>query len=314
MDWQTKYNEILMTEGATYDDVTRATRLKMENIPDLLFRYQSCKQDNFDLIERDHFWLSDPVDFNDPFDCALTGEIFASANDEAFVSSIAVELAKQTEFADLIKVEQIQKIKSSDTPYETLLEILNYNKEDAANLSREMFDMFRLRSEKVIGDLSDKIRGTFKVCSLSEVSDSILMWSHYGRSHTGYCVAYSFKEPDVRTKILPRLLEPVIYQPALFDASAYFRRTASSPFFLNQAATIKSEEWAYEREWRIIFSGNIIKNANICNAPKPSYILLGARMKPEDRKKVTDICERRGIQTIQMEVSRTGFKLVQEQN
>lgn len=303
-----------MAEGATYDDVTRATRLKMENIPDLLFRYQSCKQENFDLLEQDHFWLSDPVDFNDPFDCALKGEIFASKNDEAFASSIAIELAKQPEFTDLINVEQIEKIKSSDTPYETLLGILKYNKEDAANLSREMFDMFRSRSEKVIGELSDKIRRTFKVCSLSEVSDSILMWSHYGRSHTGYCVAYSLKEPDVRTKILPRLLEPVIYQPALFDASAYFHRTASSPFFLNQAATIKSEEWAYEREWRIIFSGDVMKNENVCNAPKPSYILLGAKMKTEDKKKVTDICEKRGIPTIQMGVSRTGFKLIQEQN
>lgn len=94
VDWYTKYKEITMAEGVTYDDVTRATQLKMDNIPDLLFRYQSCRQENFDLLEQDHFWLSDPVDFNDPFDCALTGEIFTSANDEAFASSIAMEMAK----------------------------------------------------------------------------------------------------------------------------------------------------------------------------------------------------------------------------
>ncbi len=300
-----------MAEGANYDDVTKAMQLKMENIPDLLFRYQSCKQTNFDVLERDQFWLSDPVDFNDPFDCALTGEVFTSVNDEGFACSIAIEMAKQPGFGDLIKEEQMEMIKTSDTPYATLLRILNYNKEDSENLSREMYDMFRLRAESVIGDLSDKIKSTFKVCSLSAVSDSILMWSHYGRNHTGYCIAYSFRELDIGTKLLPRILEPVIYQSTLFDASAYIRKKTSNPLFLNQAAIIKSDVWAYEKEWRIIFAGDVMRNEKTCNAPKPSYVLLGANMTPDDKRKVNDICEKRGIRTIQMAVSRTSFKLIQ---
>lgn len=52
-----------------------------------------------------------------------------------------------------------------------------------------------------------KIKDAVRVVCLSEVYDSMLMWSHYAQNHTGYCIEYDFEENDM----FYRHLYPVIY-------------------------------------------------------------------------------------------------------
>jgi hypothetical protein len=53
---------------------------------------------------------------------------------------------------------------------------------------------------------------------------------------------------------------------------------------------LKSDEWAYEREWRIIHPvGPALANREI-EMPKPSAIILGALAKPADEAWMRKFC------------------------
>ena len=58
-----------------------------------------------------------------------------------------------------------------------------------------------------LNDCMSTIKDAVRVVCLSEVYDSMLMWSHYAQNHTGFCIEYDFKESDM----LYKHLYPVIY-------------------------------------------------------------------------------------------------------
>ena len=43
----------------------------------------------------------------------------------------------------------------------------------------------------------DELKDAVRVVCLSETYDSMLMWSHYARNHTGYCIEYEFNKDDM---------------------------------------------------------------------------------------------------------------------
>jgi hypothetical protein len=76
------------------------------------------------------------------------------------------------------------------------------------------------------------------------------MWSHYGDSHKGMCLEYDFGSCDDE---IYNMLMPIIYvntpQRINFvssDNDSYQECNALS------SVLIKSNEWAYEKEWRLI--------------------------------------------------------------
>jgi hypothetical protein len=83
---------------------------------------------------------------------------------------------------------------------------------------------------------------------LSEVPDSLLMWSHYGASHSGFVLAFDACHPHFHEKKGPndefRHLRRVVYCEA--RPSATLVEFDGVDIFL-----VKSSHWSYEREWRI---------------------------------------------------------------
>jgi hypothetical protein len=58
---------------------------------------------------------------------------------------------------------------------------------------------------------------------------------------------------------------------------------------------LKSVDWAYEKEWRIVFmSGPALANRELL-MPKPSAIILGSAAKPDDAKFMEEFCNANGI-------------------
>ncbi|MBC7703327.1 MAG: DUF2971 domain-containing protein [Rhodoferax sp.] len=101
----------------------------------------------------------------------------------------------------------------------------------------------------LVRDLStrkfDELLGAF---CLSEVPDSLLMWSHYAESHAGFLLAFDARHPHFHeersSKDEFRHLRRVIYREA--RPSATLQDFEGVDVFL-----VKSGHWAYEREWRI---------------------------------------------------------------
>lgn len=84
---------------------------------------------------------------------------------------------------------------------------------------------------------------------LSEVPDSILMWSHYASSHTGFVLEFDAHHPHFAEQRSEddefRHLRRVFYRDA--RPSAPLSEMEGVEFFL-----VKSAHWSYEREWRIL--------------------------------------------------------------
>jgi hypothetical protein len=87
------------------------------------------------------------------------------------------------------------------------------------------------------------------ILSLSEIPDSTLMWSHYGGQHRGFLIGFDSNHPffDRRRSKDDEFyhLRRVRYQsPMVYDSLLDLDG--------EKAFLVKSPEWAYELEWRIL--------------------------------------------------------------
>ncbi|WP_159065838.1 DUF2971 domain-containing protein [Gorillibacterium timonense] len=154
------------------------------------------------------------------------------------------------------------------------------------------------------------------VSCFSETYESILMWSHYADYHRGFCIGYDFKSlglSDMRF----RMLEPVVYRNDMFDLSSFFNpdtliNNSTNIFVALYASIVKSSEWAYEKEWRIVSSNGVFEKECVFVVPKPKAIYLGVKVLNKDREKLLMISERRNIPIYQMKMSENKFQLYSE--
>lgn len=133
-------------------------------------------------------------------------------------------------------------------------------------------ELIRVLQPDAIERLSPMIEDFFNlnigILCLSEVRDSVLMWSHYTDNHQGFVVGFDSDDPFFckRTNINDEFgfLRCVQYQAqrpqvALAD-------TTSLEWFQT-----KSGDWSYEKEWRIV---RVLSEADhhIDQSPFPVYL------------------------------------------
>ncbi|WP_323970686.1 DUF2971 domain-containing protein [Aeromonas hydrophila] len=100
------------------------------------------------------------------------------------------------------------------------------------------------------------------VISLSETSRNLLMWAHYANNHQGFCIGYDSKligNEDSEDERLPISTSPVKikYNNCRFDFTNISININESHHeklksILLHILTTKSDEWIYEKEYRII--------------------------------------------------------------
>lgn len=92
-------------------------------------------------------------------------------------------------------------------------------------------------------DISGLDKNRFKLFSLSQLQDNKLMWSHYAQSHEGICVGYKFFYfPKNIGKIAVQYKNTNLSEKDLFSYIIDYWR-------------VKSEDWAYEKEVRLLHYG-----------------------------------------------------------
>lgn len=119
----------------------------------------------------------------------------------------------------------------------------------------------------------------------SEYADNMLMWSHYAKNHSGYCIEYDTRKDD----FFDMILLPVIYSKERYDATSCFI-TKSTNISINPIL-YKSDEWSYEREWRIVGTINEFKHEIDCLdlSKAITAIYIGAVADNKDSEKIDDI-------------------------
>jgi hypothetical protein len=179
--------------------------------------------------------FTQPGDFNDPFE--FRPYIQYAASDE-----VLREYA-ESNFGELIDQQLAQY--GTILPPDVLQELLNTS----------VLEVFRDLEVHLLEGLAPSIDATFNqkvgVICLSEVPDSILMWGHYTDHHRGFVVGFDSEHSFFSKRRSQEdefgFLRPVNYQR---ERPRVVLSDTSSPVWFST----KSDQWAYEREWRMLRS------------------------------------------------------------
>ena len=217
------------------------------------YKYTTAEIAEIILKTRKLRWSS-PVQFNDPYD--VTQELRLNF-DEAKLDEILGE-----EVASLIEKGEFASV---DDPILTaLLQIMRHAPPDTR---RAMAQNLRLESGTAtpgqipsfhaLKELWRKMVPTFRILCLSELHDITSMWQHYANAYRGVVLEFEAVDEIDSSFLVAR---PVIYQdslPAIADPKVWARcmlgQTKSSCTDLfTEYAYVKTTNWSYEREWRIV--------------------------------------------------------------
>jgi hypothetical protein len=175
------------------------------------------------VLSKHEVWLSPPEAFNDPFDC--TPSVQTTVTDEA-LTALATKVADartRDEPEEAKKAMRAQLIKS-------------------ALASATPFGAIQAEAKKIAAGVRDAAR----VFSLSARADDVLMWSHYGQSHTGVCLRFRMDVASIFQDA-----RRVIYQQdrPVLDLIGDLGNA------MEKALLHKAAFWSYEEEWRVIRLG-----------------------------------------------------------
>ena len=163
--------------------------------------------------------------------------------------------------------------------------------------------------------LIENFQVQFKICSFSTIFDSILMWAHYAKSHTGFCIEYNSLEVEMKKNII----FPILYKEKLLDITnaAMLEEEKRNNTYLIKATLIKSKEWEYEKEWRLIVQPKLERNKKYLDndtydMPIPKAICMGLNITEDNKKRLLSICKDKKIPLYQMIKDSKYYKLKYE--
>lgn len=254
-----------------------AKRLVRENAPKSLYKYRTVNEYSIQNLRDDTLWLTRAEYFNDPFDCA-TMEYYADADEYAFDIASVEETSIQL-MAELYGQGEIDK------------DVFERSQERHLTTDHGM-DMLRAIHNKKVNIW--RRRGW--IGCLSEIKDSILMWSYYANSHKGFCIEYNtlemYERPGIRHNLYPM---------NYLELNEAWSDSATGMDWLSMYISLrKSAQWKHEKEWRLLFPERVIEgegNSRGWNLkmPKPTAVYLGALMEPSERDVICDICNKKYI-------------------
>ncbi len=190
------------------------------------YKYRSFKDEHLNAIIDNKIWFARGDTFNDPFDSKLPLNILSYESMAALVKKVHQStILTDSQFQNLV-VKQLdeanQMLKEGTIEEHPIWPYLNIVKQRVAR--------------------------RFILC-LTQCNTSVLMWSHYSSTHTGFCVRYNLEvllnalkiahhgEVTYSNEIPDVLLSMIDDIPTDISKDILFQ---------------KSEDWIYEKEYRLI--------------------------------------------------------------
>jgi hypothetical protein len=231
---------------------------------------------------------SSPSTFNDPFDMQF--DLYADLDEEriarvtldslwtAFYSTEGIEAGNP--FGESIKKYRATFPKLSREELGTVFDKII--RESCSRVPAHVSEL-NLELQKEMKDA--------KVLCLSERCNSVVMWSHYAHLHEG--VVFEFACVPELDSVWGAAM-PVVYSdmPSAFDDESIIRLGSgqghlSPGALVDKFVTAKAQDWAYEREWRVVLhlTDPNQRTQDIRFSPKElTAVYLGCRMSDEHRK------------------------------
>jgi hypothetical protein len=240
--------------------VDEAIAIKDQHLPKRIYKYRCDTDYSRNGLKTNTIWMASPESYNDPYDGWMT---FPCDTLPALLEASLVDrfiVATKTE--GLISPQQIENAKKSTQPLNEILQcmqllapapVTDYWGPKAKSYSAEL----RLHAEGTVSRLAG-FRKQAKVCSFSEVNDSLLMWSHYANHHKGFCIEYDLEALGA-DHFFRKNLYPVLYSKDFYDLGLFMEgltggsRQQFRPMIPLLAMLRKADVWGYENEWRLMY-------------------------------------------------------------
>ncbi|WP_082765940.1 DUF2971 domain-containing protein [Azotobacter vinelandii] len=288
-------------------DVPALLDIKRTNIPSQLFKIKACNEHAFDNLAKKTLYLSIANDFNDPYDTAFWG---------SYTPIIAEEIATSLGLSNDEREKALGESEQLRAIYESAIRkgIIKLDTDIESYINFAIEKNRNFQSEQLAW-LVNQLKNSYKICSLSERLDSVVMWSHYGLNHTGFAMEYNFTNLH-RNHISILSLWPVAYTDSLFDITQIFLAQRKSSVGFNNlfgvpASLCKAKDWQYEREWRLVVPDGQETNGLSLSAPLKA-VHLGARISKSNEEKVRNICRSINIPVFKMRLATHEYRMLSE--
>lgn len=197
----------------------------------------------------------------------------------------------------------------------------------------KMNDIFEGLSTFIDSNTRDNLDKTFDLMymkSFSESFDNLRMWGLYADNYAGICVEYDLRDMNMHTDYYWHLY-PVIYKEERYDTVGvhYFtiddlnnykhnRQICDAGFLsdVNSLFLVKSQNWEYEQEWRILVpylymherwhEGGVLSNdedermysinSQTIDFPYVSKVYMGPRIPEMQKEHLIEICRKKQIE------------------
>ena len=145
------------------------------------------------------------------------------------------------------------------------------------------------KNNEYYNDLLDRI----KVGCLSSKNDNTLMWSHYADKHKGICIEYNISKIFIDNN---STIRKVNYDKNMVEEKMDYIKRFSDIKIGDKNITkllelfyIKSKEWEYEDEYRILYYDATANSNGITIKLPIKSIYFGTETSEEDKKLIYDI-------------------------
>jgi hypothetical protein len=272
------------------------------------------------IIENCTLRWSTPPTLNDPFDMQFA---FQLRVDRQAARTLVLDKVWQHSHGELL-----------DRPVTDAGRIFRQFRHTLPRMSREEFKQDREIGQVIdavldempgrIATMSEIILKQFvddKILCLSDIPDSILMWSYYAQNHSGIVLRFTDDTPGnplvkarpVRyVEQMPSLLEDEMLSDMLAGYSGMEARR-----IMDDVIYTKSSRWAHEREWRA-YAGR----GRSCDpyedipfsARELDGVIFGVRTAEADRTALTDLLTARypHVELLQAKTKTDAYGLVIE--
>lgn len=284
-------------------DIPKLINDKSQHTPERLFKIRSCSKRALENLAQKTLFLGVAKKFNDPYDTAFWIDYRKLA---------AWEKLDKLGFSE----DQVATALASDDPITAVVALASAQQSCPLNVDEWLHEVGVLAPNHQSGQLPTligELQSSYKICSLSERVDSMLMWSHYGCNHTGFAMEYDFTSLH-RNESPTFTLWPVAYTDKLIDVTHILRaRRAGKDYnelFGIAASLCKALDWQYEREWRWVLPDDD-RSVEGFNRPAPlKAVHLGARISDADALNILRICSEIDIPVFKVMLESHEYRMV----
>ncbi len=298
-------------------------------MPENLYRYCSHTNQNISTITSSKIPLSNPRYFNDPFD-SLSQEVYRVYTHyyKKIDRTIQRILYSRDKKVRMLRDAILRRnILSRKVAYKEKFKILEEEKQKIikpnADVGIEDIHIHGILWEmKQISGFTNRYLGDFVsdsgVFCLSEEKNNIIMHSHYGNAHSGFCIEY--KTDNIIQDILngKYFIIPLYYSDTIYtDYSEQIYSERLTYLWNLPQFMYKKKQWEYEKEWRIVkfdssdyqldfdYISTIYLGASFENVES---VVNDISEKDEKKQidyliKLFDYCSERGIEIIPLRVA-----------